>query len=88
MNSTHYIRDALWLRLAGEDGDGFRARSAESGRADDDTQRGRFRRMAENRKRQILERMLLDEAITAVNGAIESAIDEQQDKADEGGRSR
>jgi hypothetical protein len=57
MNGMHYIRDLMIDRLSVD-----RTDEQEDGifRIARDSDCKRFRRMAENRKRQILERMLLD----------------------------
>jgi hypothetical protein len=61
MNGLHYIRALMIERLASESRHDPRPVVLNSGLPVQDDQHRRFRRMAENRKRQMLERMLLDE---------------------------
>jgi hypothetical protein len=61
MDGMHYLHDLMIGRLAGDPTDGRGGWENARQRIDEDNDRRRFRRMAENRKRQILERMLLDE---------------------------
>lgn len=60
MNGIQYVRDLMIDRLACDTLDDTDSRLGDHFRIARDDERRRFRRMAENRKRQILERMLLD----------------------------
>lgn len=59
MNGKHYVRSLMLERLSGD----ARDLEIEGGRVRTAGETRRFRRMAEHRKRQILERMLLDSDI-------------------------
>jgi hypothetical protein len=64
-----YIRDVMIDRLARDDEDGGHEGSGHRHRLEGDDERRRFRRMAEYRKRQILDRMLMEDLPAAGEGA-------------------
>jgi hypothetical protein len=68
MHARHYIRNLMIERISGERARAEADWSPAAGSLEGDNDRRRFRGMAEKRKRQILERMLLDDSAGETGG--------------------